>query len=364
MISPQDDAYLEEQITKYEQVRKAWDNLQRQFSKEDHQRFQSSEFWQHSSPPAWKMSTPGWRMSIQRISWAAMLLGCIGAASYFLVRHKTEVDKSRMVAASLSGKQNGIQLKLANGSLFDLSTRTDSISVDGVHLSTAKTSLSYKAGNSDLTATINTLTVPIGRDYKVLLSDGTEIWLNAATTLQFPFRFDGKAREITVIGEAFFKVAKNADMPFIIHTAQAGEIKVLGTEFNLNTYDTTFVKVALVKGSVSVQIAGMQSTITPGQQAVFDKKNGVNIAPFDAEEVLSWKDGIYYFNNATMTEVSQICMRWLGINTILDNNTVAQQRFFGKLDRNRPLKDFMEALKSTKIIEDYYYDKEGALHIK
>lgn len=207
---------------------------------------------------------------------------------------------------------------------------------------------------------MNRLRVPVGKDYRVTLSDGTEIWLNSATTLQFPFKFSGKTREISIQGEAYLEIAEQAGQPFLVHT-QHGTLQVLGTSFNINDYDSGIVKVSLVEGALRFKTKTKNVAITPGQQAVYAVNKNIRLQPFEEEEVLAWRSGKYYFIEATLQEIVTVLPRWYGISVVIDNPRLGGERFAGQMDRNKPLTTFLDNLSTTMKLS-YYFDKE-VLHL-
>ncbi|WP_119078877.1 FecR family protein [Chitinophaga alhagiae] len=260
-------------------------------------------------------------------------------------------------------KQSGIQLTLANGQHIDLSSEEGVLQTADVQLTNNKKILTYAlTDETSGRAGMNRLTVPVGMDYKIALSDGTEVWLNAATRLEFPFAFAGNTREITISGEAYLKVAKNAAKPFLVHLPHS-TVRVLGTEFNVNTYDSGVVKVALVEGSVNMQAPTGESMLSPGKEAVYHAGNPIQQQPFDPKLVLSWREGLFYFNGATLAEINKIVPRWFGINTVIDNPNIRSREFVGALDRNQPIQVFLNDLKAISGI-DSYIDAEEVLHFK
>jgi ferric-dicitrate binding protein FerR (iron transport regulator) len=231
-----------------------------------------------------------------------------------------------------------IQLELANGQVINLSNNkmTDNLVMPHIY----KTSAPEYA----------ILKTPDGKDYTMHLSDGTEVQLNAATTMRFPLSFTGNKREVFINGEAFLKVSPNKDKPFIVHLPHS-TVLVLGTEFNVNTYKEE--RIALVTGALKVN--GM--LLKPGQEAVASV-----IHTFDETEVLSWRNGKFVFNNTTLEEVCKIIPRIYGISVELDNKTIADKRFSGVIDKNKPIEHVLEALKATNGID--YYSDNGTFHIR
>lgn len=246
-------------------------------------------------------------------------------------------------------------LKLANGEVIDLRSPQKTIIPNGAVTNSNNRSLTYSGGPAS--GEMNELWAPAGSDYKIELSDGTEVWLNSMTRLRFPFQFTGNTREITIEGEAYIKVAQNASKPFIVHSS-SGDVTVLGTEFNINTYDR--FAVALVSGSVKVQVSGKSAIVKPGEQVVYDDRLRTN--KFDSEEVLSWMEGLHMFNNASLEEIVKVLPRWYGVEVVLDNTSSAQSRFTGYIDRKRPISEFLHEIKATSDA-DYYY-KDGVLHFR
>ncbi|MGY0036742.1 FecR family protein [Pedobacter sp. NJ-S-72] len=138
---------------------------------------------------------------------------------------------------------------MANGQHIDLSdTATHVINLPFAQIKKGDHGLRYKLDDHKIQEW-STLVVPVKLDYQITLSDGTRVWLNSASSLHFPFSFSGATREVYLTGEAFFKVAKNPDQPFIVHTNQT-DVKVLGTEFNVNSYNSNITMTSLVEGSV------------------------------------------------------------------------------------------------------------------
>ena len=255
-----------------------------------------------------------------------------------------------------------IELKLAGGQVVNLSQEQGAIDAGAAKLSNSNKSLSYSVNNDQSLIGINTLTVPIGLDYKINLADGSMIWLNSATKLEFPLAFPGDTREITISGEAYLKVAKNAAKPFIVHLPHS-TVQVLGTEFNVNTYDSGLVKVALVEGSVNMQAPTGTSKLAPGKQAVYRFGQPISQETFDARTVLSWQKGLFYFNDASLQEISKVLPRWYGIQVTIDDPSILSRTFSGIIDRNKPIEVFMEDLKMISRI-NAYRDKQNVLHFK
>jgi ferric-dicitrate binding protein FerR (iron transport regulator) len=197
-------------------------------------------------------------------------------------------------------------------------------------------------------------------DYNIHLSDGSVVYLNSATILSFPMKFTGNTREITINGEAYLEVAKDATHPFIVNLPH-GSVQVLGTEFNVNSYDSGVVKVALVQGSVNMQMDNHTLHLTPGKEGVY-KNNNLAVKPFDEQTTLGWRQGIYYFDNATLRQIVEVLPRWFGMQVQMDNEAKASEHFTGRVYRNQPITDFLDNLKSTTTVD--YFIRDSVVHFR
>lgn len=288
---------------------------------------------------------------IKKLAAAAVVTGiCVTTCLYFLPNKKT-----------VSIAKNTIQLTLSNGQVIDLSKEKGDVAAGDAQLNNTQHTLTYTVTGKEKTG-INSLTVPIGKDYKITLEDGTEVWLNSASDLSFPFSFTGNTREISINGEAYLKIAKDEKKPFIVHLPH-NNVQVLGTEFNVNSYDSGVVKVALVQGAVNVINGTKTVSVQPGMEAV-SNANGINMEQFDKTRVLGWKKGIYYFYAADLKEISKVLPRWFGINVSIDNPTVMNKKFAGGVDRNQPISVFIDNLKMVTDIDCYFDEKNNTLHFK
>lgn len=172
--------------------------------------------------------------------------------------------------------------------------------------------LVYRGEDDDGQVMMNEISIPNGSTYKLVLADGSKIWLNAATKLRFPNRFLGKERKIELNGEAFVEVAKNREMPFIV-SANGVDIKVLGTSFNVNTYsdNPSINTTTLVEGAVQVSKNGLATILKPGQQAnVLSEGKIETVNNADTYAITSWVRNKFYFENMPLTQAIQILARW------------------------------------------------------
>lgn len=196
----------------------------------------------------------------------------------------------------------------------------------------------------------NTLSTPKGGQYQLTLSDGTKVWLNAASSLRFPLVFAGNERKVEMTGEIFFEVAKNAKKPFKV-VSNGQEVEVLGTHFNVMAYpNEKAIKTTLVEGSVKVSKDNRSTILQPGQQAKVGFNNGIfrTINDVSLEEELAWKDGNFQFNNASLDVIMRQIERWYDVD-IEYVGKVPDEHFTGKLPRNTNLSNVLKILSMSEI---------------
>ncbi|MBW8688381.1 FecR family protein [Chitinophaga rhizophila] len=206
----------------------------------------------------------------------------------------------------------------------------------------------------------NTLTVPPKTDYRIELSDGTEVHLNASSTLRFPFIFPGRTREVYLEGEAYFTVAHNPKQPFIVHTGTTSVI-ALGTAFNVNSYDNNLITTSLVTGSVVTDVGdSLDVTLKPGFEAIYKPGERFKVKRFDENVTLGWRDGIFRFHNKTLEEVAPVLKRWFGLKVAFAANSIAGIHFSGDLDKDKAVNLFLDELCWEKGLDYKIYD--GTIH--
>jgi transmembrane sensor len=294
-----------------------------------------------------------------RIAAAAVLLAAI-FTTYMLVKNPEQ--EQTVAKVDTSGKNvhpgsNKAVLTLADGSTIFLQTAAKGIVAQQGETRIEKSAeglLSYKSVNEKPTKVLlNTVTTPRGGQYQVILSDGSMVWLNAASSLRFQTHFTGSERKVTLTGEAYFEVAKNAASPFKVEVAGKGEVEVLGTHFNVNAYsDEAVVKTTLLEGKVKVKgPAGNHSEVLlPGQEAMLDKKGQVLInRNVDTEQAIAWKNGVFSFTNASLEVVMRQISRWHDVDVVFEDRQVAQRRFSGDIQRDLTLKQVMKILENNHV---------------
>ena len=199
---------------------------------------------------------------------------------------------------------------------------------------------------------INTVRTPKGRQYHLTLSDGTKVWLNAASSIEYPVAFTTGARKVTISGEAYFEVAKNPKKPFRVNIADSKtNIEVLGTHFNVNTYaDNGNYKTTLLEGSIKLNTGKLEFLLKPNQQAITQPQSDQfqiieNINP---EDIVAWKNDLFYFNEASIDDVMQELARWYNIDVSYQGSKPSGT-FTGKIDKNLTLRQALKILGATRV---------------
>lgn len=196
----------------------------------------------------------------------------------------------------------------------------------------------------------NTITTPRGGQYQVTLADGTKVWLNAASSIRFPVVFSGKYRKVGINGEAYFEVAKNKTMPFIVK-ANNSEIEVLGTHFNVNAYnDEAGIKTTLLEGKVKVSALysgdKLPAVLEPGEQATINKDGKINIKNnADTEEAMAWMNGYFQFKSVDLKTILRQIARWYDVDIEYQGST--DMLFTGQLTRNENVSKVLNKLALT-----------------
>ena len=216
--------------------------------------------------------------------------------------------------------------------------------------------LSYAASGKDVTIEQNNLSIPKGGQYHVTLPDGTQVYLNSTSSLSYPTQFIGSSRNVTLQGEAYFEVAKNAKMPFIINVNNKQKIEVLGTHFNVKAYtDEQEINTTLLEGSVKISTDDKNVILKPGQMAVDNPSKSLSVQIADLEEIMAWKNGLFIFNNENITTVMKKVARWYDVDVVFKGN-MENTNFVGNYSRSKSLANL---LKNIELMDKVHFRAEG-----
>ncbi len=249
------------------------------------------------------------------------------------------------------GKTQAILLS-GNGTKINLdSTSTNNIfHNNNVIASVSNGALTYNKGSQSQQGVVyNTLIIPRGGEYKLTLSDGTRVHLNSESRLTYPVEFTGDSREVELMGEGYFEIAKDAQHPFYVITNRI-KVKQYGTAFNVYSRDDIEVKVVLVHGSVSVLTSGDQTEykLKPSQLAKYNSlSNQVDVSTIDIEPYVAWHDGKFVFNNKPLLEIMQTLSLWYNIDFSFQNPNTQEYKFTGNLSRTAPIGSILKSIEFT-----------------
>ncbi|WEK38000.1 MAG: FecR domain-containing protein [Candidatus Pseudobacter hemicellulosilyticus] len=212
-------------------------------------------------------------------------------------------------------------------------------------------SLVYSAAGGNA---LHTLTTPRGGFYHLTLSDGTKVWLNAASSLRFPAGFTGTARKVTLSGEAYFDVAAKKGMPFLVET-ERGIVEVLGTQFNIRDYPEDVMATTLVQGAVKLAVASSDQQpvlMAPGQQALIREKTGlVQLVPGNIQHATAWRRGVFSFQEMDLRQIMQELSRWYDVEIRFEPGIITSEVYMGELDRTLSLPRLLVPLAKMSSLE-------------
>lgn len=293
-----------------------------------------------------------------KIAAAACLLAVISTAAYFITREPVATPDTAALAPEQDVAPGGNKavLTLANGRQITLDDAGDGqlASQSGITITkTANGRIVYtvaKQSSQDV-ASINTITTPKGGQYEIVLPDGTQVWLNAASSLKYPISFTGTGRQVELTGEAYFEVAHDKTRPFRVVSSgvERGQmVEVLGTHFNINAYnDEVTTKTTLIEGAVKIHAATGQKVLRPGQQSALSDK-GMEVKEVDTDETVAWKNGYFLFNEEDLASIMRKVSRWYDVEVEYADNKLMAQAFSGTVSRYKNVSQVLRVLELTK----------------
>ncbi len=309
-----------------------------------------------------KFQRPPRVISIANRKWlavAAILVGLVtlGTIVYLQLRQKPAdeiVQQEQQQFPALAPGGNKATLTLGDGTVVMLDTTADGKVAKQGNTSISKSGdeIRYQSGGKTSVVMMNTITTPNGGQYKMVLSDGSKVWLNAASSLRFPTSFSGNTRTVEITGEAYFEVAHNAAMPFIVNAAGKSSVKVLGTHFNINAYaDEPSLKTTLLEGKVEVKnTSGSQTLVlAPGEPSQLGSDGKiVRNKQVNIDKVVAWKDGLLRMNSASIASIMRQVSRWYNIE-VEYKGQVPDIQISGTVPMNMTLDKLLSALQLSGV---------------
>lgn len=310
----------------------------------------------------------GWRQlqhkarssrSARKIKWfpyaaTIALLLSVGGVFYFsgdkeqteilpIAKNEVQVPCSRAVLILPDGRKVDLENEVL---------RSDLAQSDSLLLVSAR-SLRYRDIDSpDTTEVFHTLEIPRGGEYLLTLSDGTMIYLNSESTLSFPVKFQGKERKVYLTGEAYFKVAKNTEHPFVV---TAGELDVLvtGTTFGVRAYkDEKDIQTTLESGHVTVRVEGKSVKLVPNKQALFNKLTmGLEVRDVDVDLYLAWADGRLVYDNCPLEKILTDLGRWYNMDVFYSRDELRSYQFSLNMKKHEEFIQVLELIGKTGEVQ-------------
>ena len=310
----------------------------------------------------------GWRQlqqkarsgrSVRKIKWfpyaaAIVLILSVGGVFYFsgdkeqteilpIAKNEVQVPGSRAVLILPDGRKVDLENEVL---------RSDLAQSDSLLLVSAR-SLKYRDIDSpDATEIFHTLEIPRGGEYLLTLSDGTMIYLNSESTLSFPVKFQGKERKVYLTGEAYFKVAKNTEHPFVV-TAGELEVLVTGTTFGVRAYkDEKDIQTTLESGQVTVRVEGKSVKLVPNKQALFNKSTmGLEVRDVDVDLYLAWADGRLVYDNCPLEKILTDLGRWYNIDVFYSRDELRSYQFSLNMKKHEEFTQVLELIGKTGEVQ-------------
>lgn len=294
------------------------------------------------------------RIAKYRYLAAAVAIVAIALASlwYFNTGKQQTAQKPPVMAASdIQPGKNGAVLTLADGTKMILDSLGNGIIANqqGTSITLQEGALVYNHQQQTGEIAFNTMTTPAGRQFTLLLPDGSKVWLNASSSIRFPTAFSGKERLVELSGEAYFQVAADKSLPFHVKLPQNGEIEVLGTGFNVNGYaNEKAITTTLVEGQIKVKQGTESKLLKPGQQAKIAANAVSLIKNANVEMITAWKNGVFNFEGLTLEEAMRQIERWYDVKVVYPEGIPSVQ-FGGEMDRNVSIDQLISILKKYGV---------------
>ena len=292
-----------------------------------------------------------------RVAAAALVAGIIATAYLFYIQPRSTGNHAALaVQSTILPGHDGAVLTLDDGRKMVLDSLSNGLVTiqHGTKLLLNNGQLTYEADNTNaITGAYNIISTPRGRQFKIILPDGSQVWLNAASSIRYPVAFTGDERKVYITGEGYFEVAKNPSMAFTVQ-ANDMQVQVLGTHFNINAYsDEEAIKTTLLEGAVKVTKDAATALLKPGQQAAIPSSSatsgpGIQVQIVNIEQVIAWKNGVFDFQNATLEKIMRQLARWYDIEVAYEKG-IPDIEFEGAINRQNELAEVLRILERLGV---------------
>lgn len=301
----------------------------------------------------------GVRSAIRWYRWAyaAVVTGILILSAYLYIAQQPMsgqmLAQAEMPADSIQPGSQRAYIELASGEILRLGDTLNRVDkkLEGAELKEVAGGVLLVASDTlpavETQVAYNRLSVPRGGEYRLNLPDGSRVWVNSDSRLEFPTAFSGDKRLVRLSGEAYFEVKHNENMPFQVE-ANGVKIRVLGTSFNIYAYEQR-VNTTLVQGKVEVDVAENTYRLSPGEQAAVEQGQ-VKVTKVDVEEQTGWKDGKFIFREKRLEDVMNILARWYDLEVFYRNNAVKDLHFTGNIPRHTSIPEVLKFLERTHLM--------------
>jgi len=295
---------------------------------------------------------PLYKSTWRRLAIAAAGIIFIAAGAYFLFNMKPDealVAKNSIEKEDITPGGNRAILTLGNGKQIILdSTLQGTIALQGNATITKNNEgqIVYDAskGNAGAEILYNTVSTPVGGIFKVVLPDGSNVWLNAGSSVYFPTSFTGNERKVTITGEAYFEIAKNEAQPFKISVNNKEEIQVIGTHFNVMSYENEpDTRITLLEGAIRISKENKKIVLKPGQQAISGKGYIQKTNELNTIHEVEWTNGLFDFQDDNLPYIMRQLSRWYNIDVVYSGN-VPQGHYVGSIRKQSGIREVLKML--------------------
>lgn len=299
--------------------------------------------------------------SLYWVRWiAAVFLIMLGSGSAFLFFRSSSSDSESLPSEKST---MAIVLRTADGKIFHLDEQNDWSALEQKGLQVRDSLKQLVCSDLPVTDSISLhqLDIPRGGEYKMVLSDGTKVWLNSESGIQFPVAFGNNSREITVYGEVYLEVARDEERPFQV-VAGAGKVEVLGTKFGISVYPSDQIwETTLVQGSVRVNYGQQTMVLSPGRQA-FVVQDKLKEQIVDTDKELAWTRGEFVFEHDRLEEVVKRLSRWYDVEFRFGNDDLKTYVFTGQVSRDNGIDHILDLMERMNVVR--FEKKDGYILIK
>lgn len=288
-----------------------------------------------------------------RFAWGAVAAAVLVASFFMLRTEMNQPSKSATAPVEISPGGTKATLTLADGKIIALDGVANGNIVAGGNVQVIKLdgTLQYNASNDNAEISYNTIETPRGGKYQLVMSDGTLVWLNAASSLRFPVAFKGNERAVELTGEAYFEVKKSSK-PFKVFLQNGSQIEVKGTAFNVSAYhDEELMKATLLEGKINLLIQGKSQALVPGQQIrVRNEQPEMQVVDdVDVEEEIAWKNDLFIFKGMDVKSIMREISRWYDIDVVYKGK-INPETFSGIVSRKSNLSQVLKIMEEGGVL--------------